>query len=188
MKKSFWLYPIAQKEFTSNEKEEADLLTTFGITPLSALPTRKGLDQPLPFITEFFANHTAAATSMFSFILNKNELQEAYCNPYNPAGVRYFFCCLFSDFEQVKYIDKHKNICYKVETCQCLYLLETKYPFAGLFRTVLTHLFNVVRLKRLEFFSQNYNGNERDVANLEFIKHYDASSILSVVAADGDPP
>lgn len=186
MKKSFWIYPITQKQFTQNEKEEADLLTTFGLNPLVPKSTQSTIDNSLPFITEYFANYNVSSTSLFSFVLNRNEKQESYQNQYNPAGVRYFFGCLANDFELVKYIDQQKQVRFRLEPCQCLFLIETKFPFASFFNNVLGHLFNIVRVKRLELFSQHYNGNERDPSNLESIRFYDATTVLSVGTINPD--
>ena len=186
MKKSFWIYPISQKEFSAKEKEEVDLLTTFGLEPSVPKITDKPLDMPLAFLTEYFANYNISSTSIFSFILNKNEEQDKHINIFNSSGVRIFYGCSCTDFELVKYLDKDKQVIYKLEPCQTLFLLECRLPFLSFYRSIIEHLFSIIRLKRLELFSLNYNGNERDAANIELIKSYDSPSILSVLLDNPD--
>jgi hypothetical protein len=181
IKKSFWIYPITEKQFTQDEKEEADLLTTFGLTPSIPNCTEATVDTPLTFITQHFSKYNVNTTSMFSFVLNKNEKQDHYNNAYNKSGLRYQYGCLAADFELVKFVDKQKQICYRLEPCQSLLLLESRYPFASFFKSVLGHIFNIVRLKRLELFAQHYNGNERDASNIEKIRYYDAAATLKVL-------
>lgn len=180
IKKSFWIYPITEKQFTQEEKEEADLLTTFGLNPSVPQSAEVSLDAPLAFITKHFSKYNVNSTSMFSFVLNKNEKQDHYNNAYNKSGLRYQYGCLAADFELVKVIDKHKQVGYRLEPCQSLILLESKYPFALFFKSVLGHIFNIVRLKRLELFAQHYNGNERDASNIEKVRYYDAAATLPV--------
>lgn len=186
IKKSFWIYPITKTEFSSEEKEEADLLTTFGLSPSTPKLSQKQLDETIPYITEYFANYNVNSTSMYSFVLNKNEKQTSFVNPFNLTGLRYFYGCLVSDFELVKYLDKDQSVRYKLEPSQSLILIESKYPFITFFNAVLGHIFNIVRVKRLEIFAKNYNGNERDLSNIQSIRHYDSSSILSVIVFDED--
>jgi hypothetical protein len=180
IKKSFWIYPITNKDFTQDEKEEADLLTTFGLSPAAPKLTQRSIDDPLDFISEYFANYNVSSASFFSFVLNRNEREAGCSNAYNPGGLRYFFGCLVSDFDQVKFVDKNQRAGHRLEPSQCLLLLESKYPFTAFFNAVLGHLFNVVKVKRLELFSKSYNGNERDASNLEAIRNYDSGSVLAV--------
>lgn len=184
IKKSFWIYPITTKEFTKDEKEEADLLTTFGLSPACQPLSQVPIKQSLPFITDYFANYNSGAASRFSFVLNRNEHEAEYANEYNPNGLRHFFGLLISDFDTIKLLDKNQRAVHRLEPSQCLLLLESKYPFDSFFFRLLGHLFDVVRLKRLESFAQHYNGNEHDAANLETVKAYDSASILPVRLRD----
>ncbi len=180
LRKSFWLFPFPDRDLDQDEKEEADLLTTFGFNhSVGPRLSAKKLG-PFEFVYEFFASFRQEQLNFFGFVLNSHKQQAAYENCYNASGLRYFFGCQFLDFEYQSKQDRRTPLDFGLEVGQSLLLVESKYPFRSCFEAVLKLVFNVVRVKRLELYAFHYNGNERDVANLEHLKKYDCSSVPKV--------
>jgi hypothetical protein len=180
LRKSFWLFPFPARDLGQDEKEEADLLTTFGFN--QALNSRLSVKKlgPFEFVYEFFASFKQEQLNFFSFILNNNKQQAAYENCYNTAGLRYFFGCQFLDFEYQSKTDRRTPLDFDLEVSQSLLLFESKYPFRTFFEAILKLVFNIIRVKRLELYAFHYNGNEHDVSNLDHLKKYDCSSVPRV--------
>jgi hypothetical protein len=180
LRKSFWLFPFPTRDLNQDEKEEADLLTTFGFN--QALNSRLTIKKigPFEFVYEFFASFKQEQLNLFSFILNNNKNQEEYENSYNTTGMRYFFGCQFLDFEYQMKPDRKTPLDFDLEVSQSLLLIESKYPFRTFFDSVLKLVFNIIRVKRLEMYAFHYNGNEHDISNLEHLKKYDCSCVPKV--------
>lgn len=181
MRKAFWLYPLEEGKISAELKDESDILTSFVFDQGSMLAKKKTISEPLAFIQNFFANYRASKTSKFTFMLNKNTQEETYKNPYNLRGNRYFFAYLFEDFEGTSSKDSVDNETCFLQPCHTLFLIESRYPFRKLFFAVLSRLFEIVRLRRLEKYACNFNGNENDQENLKTMKQYDATVIHEVV-------
>lgn len=182
MRKSYWLHPVP-KIVTAAEKEEADLLTTFSFYPGGPqIPkTNIGITVPLIFIPEFFAQFKPENLRMFSFVLSKNQRQDEYQNIYNPNGLRYFFGCEFTDFEQLKQESGtlKKNLA-QLDLNQSVMLFESRFPFRTFFEVLLVQLFQSVRVRRLEQYAEHFNGDESDRSNLINIKYLDSTTQAAV--------
>ena len=183
LRKSFWMFPFPTSELSAEEKEEADLLSTFGFnqSKMSRMLAKKG--EPLEFVYEFFASFKVEESNLLSFALNNNKNQAEYQNDYNPSGLRYFFGCQFLDFEYVQKANLSKSPSdskFELEVSQSLILLEAKYPFKTFYESILKLIFNIIRVKRLELYALNFNGNSKDDKNFEFLKKYDATSVGQV--------
>ncbi len=182
LRKSFWIYPQPKAPLSANEKDEADLLTSFGLNQIESAILKTSKQGPLSFISHFFASFKPENGNMFVFALNKNQHQSEYENQYNWQGQRYFYGFQYSDFEIAHPLDKVKNIDFELDVGQGLILIESRYPFRSFFHKLLTILFNEIRFKRLELFASNYNGNEHDSTNLSQVCSYDSSCMISVVS------
>lgn len=180
MRKSFWLYPIDEDQLSKDLKEESNILTSFFFDTRRTSKLKDPADRPLAFIYHFFSNYKAENSKMSTFMLNKNSRQEEYANIYNLQGNRYFFACLFDDFEESKVSVSELVQKPGVELSQTLLLIESRYPFRNFFSQVLTRIFDIIRVRRLEKYAMSYNGQEDDCRNLDLIKNYDASTIQGV--------
>lgn len=189
MRKSFWLYPINQEMPSADLKEEAEILTSFFFDQPLIPRIKESSSNPLAFISDFFANYKSDQCLTCTFMLNKNVKQDEYSNIYNPQGNRYFIACIFDDFEDPQKNNQNNAQQAQIpslELSKTLFLIESRYPFRHFFSSMLTRVFNIVRVRRLEKYSINYNGNERDRNNLAHIKNYDARTILGVISNDLD--
>ena len=180
MKKSFWLYPANESELSANLKAEADILTSLFFDSQKLPKFNKPSSVPLSFISDFFAKYKIDQSIRCTFMVNKNVSEDAYKNAYNQQGNRYFFSCLFDDFEASGHSDIRDGSSYSIEQCQTLLLFESRYPFRCFFNGVIERIFNILRVRRLEMYAVNYNGNEMDDGNLGLALRYDASTIVEV--------
>lgn len=182
IRKSFWLYPINQAQLSSDLKEEADILTSFFLDQQTTPKWHQTMsNNPLAFISDFFANYKPENTKNATLVLNKNIRQSEYTNAYNPQGNRYFTALIFDDFEDSRTPGAESNLSSSLELSKTLFLIESRYPFRHFFSQVLTQIFSLVRLKRLERYAINYDGNEMNIGNQALIHQYDARSILTVL-------
>lgn len=170
IRKNFWVFPpVDSEQITKAEQAEADILSGFGFQKL--FPTESGMEKPLIYISEFFSKFRASNTRKFWFVLNQNLKQESYVNEYNTGGVRHFFGLTFDDFEFVPEIKK------LVKT-QCLFLIESKFPFRTFMFKTLDVIFDLVRVNRLSQYSINFTGNSDDPINLDTCHLYDSSNLV----------
>ena len=176
LRKSFWLFPFPARELSQDEKEEADLLTTFGFSQPGGVRAGRRLPGAFEFVSDFFAGFRAEQLRHFGFALANNARAGAFENAYNGAGQRYFFGVAFGDFEHLGRAE--------LESGQSLLLLESRFPFRSFFEPLLALLFNLVRLKRLELFAEHFHGHERDPGHLEHLRKFDCSAVPKVRLAD----
>lgn len=179
LRKSFWLFPFPGRELSSEEKEEADLLTTFGFSEPGGVRAGGRRPYSLAFVSEFFAGFRAEQLRHFAFALANHARQGAYENAYNGAGLRYFFGAAFADFELLGRSPQGPEL----EAGQSLLLLESRFPFRSFFEPLLALLFNLLRLKRLELFAAHFGADERDPASLERLRRFDCSAVPKVCSA-----
>lgn len=181
-KKSYWIHPVPAK-LSSDHKEEADLLTAFALSPGGPILPKScsSITLPLEFIPQFFAQFKPDNCKFFSFVLIKNQRQSAYENIYNPCGYRYFYGCEYTDFLQARDAnDQPPPNLAELELCQSLMMIESRYPFGQFYHSILTQLFQLIRVKRLELYATNFNGDTSDRGNLKRVSTYDSSAQLGV--------
>lgn len=174
VRKTFWIYPQPAGVPTAEEKDEADLLTTLCFPQPSAMSADHfEILNPIPFIVQYFAEFREENTAKIFFALNKNSQEKRYQNVYNPQSLRYFFGDTFSDFE------KSENGL-RVENTRILIMFESKYPFRTFFSNIIKLVFNIIKFRRLSKYGEYFNGDQRDLKNLETVSEYDASKIIQV--------
>lgn len=108
-------------------------------------------------------------------------LQDSF--KYNPAKYRFVYCLKYPDFEITNTTRGEEAL----EVNESMLIIESLFPFRGLFRDILRNIFEHIRLRRLEQFSKHFdpdsfgNPNEALETHLTACRSYDSRVMSKVI-------